>query len=347
MDYLEGMPILTNSADSASAPSGFQPAWQAEMKRAIRSLPELAQRLGLDPGWAPEITAAEAFPVFVPEPYLARIEHGNPQDPLLRQVLPVAAEDDAAAGFVADPLNERGATLAPGILRKYRSRALLVVTGACAIHCRYCFRREFPYGEGPRGVEAWEPALELVAADPEINEVLLSGGDPLTLADTTLRRLGDRLDEIATLKRLRIHTRLPVVIPSRTTDQLVGWLAESRLQPWMVIHANHPRELDGPVLAGLRRLREAGVQLLNQSVLLRGINDDEATLIELSERLLDGGVLPYYLHQLDPVRGAAHFEVSMARGRELIAAMRAALPGLGVPRYVQERSGEPSKTVLA
>lgn len=316
------------------------------MRDAIRDPAKLRAALNL-PAACGVATAAADFPVFVPPSYLARIERGNPADPLLVQVWPAAAEDAAVAGFVSDPVDDAASALQPGLLKKYAGRALMIVTGACAVHCRYCFRRHFPYHETPPTEAAWSAALAAVAADPSIDEIILSGGDPLTVTDDRLASLAASLAQIPHLRRLRVHTRLPIMIPSRVTDALLAWLAGTRLTPVMVIHANHAQELDAEVAAATRRLREAGVLLLNQSVLLRGVNDTAAALVALSERLIDLGVTPYYLHQLDRVRGAAHFEVPLAEGRSLLADLRRRLPGYAVPQYVQEQPGAPHKTPLA
>jgi len=232
------------------------------------------------------------------------------------------------------------------VLQKYPHRVLLVVTGACAIHCRYCFRRHFPYAEAPKSLAAWDPALRQIADDDTIHEVILSGGDPLMVRDEVLAELVERIAAIPHVRRLRVHTRLPIVIPSRVDAGLLDWLTDTRLTPWVVVHANHPREIDTEVAEALARLVDAGLPVLNQAVLLRGVNDDAETLTELSERLLACRAMPYYLHQLDRVAGAAHFEVPLPRGRELIEQLRTRLPGFGVPRYVQEIAGELSKSPL-
>lgn len=287
-----------------------------------------------------------SFPVFAPLGYVGRMRPGDPHDPLLRQVLPLDEESVDAAGFSPDPVQDQAAMLRPGLLQKYAGRVLLVTTGACAIHCRYCFRRHFPYSEGPHSMASWEPAIDRLAADPTIEEVILSGGDPLTLVDAHLAELAQRLAAIPHLRRLRIHTRLPIVIPERVTEALVEWLGESRLTPIFVVHANHAAELDESVAGALGRLTRAGIMLLNQTVLLRGVNDSLAALGELSQRLIELRVVPYYLHQLDRVQGAAHFEVPVQRGRTLVAQLREALPGYAVPTYVQEVAGQPSKQIL-
>lgn len=273
---------------------------------------------------------------------------GDPNDPLLRQVLPVGQELVEAAGFTADPVDDAAAKLVPGLLQKYAGRVLLVTTGACAVHCRYCFRRHYPYDESPKSLVDWEPALAAIAADDTIEEVILSGGDPLTLVDDRLEPLVRRLEQIPHLRRLRVHTRLPVVLPERVCDSLLAWFSASgtRLTPICVIHANHANELDENVADSLARLRQSGVLLLNQSVLLRGINDNPNAQADLSRRLADVGVVPYYLHQMDRVSGAAHFEVPEDEGRRLVDFLRTMLPGYLVPRFVREIAGRESKTPL-
>jgi EF-P beta-lysylation protein EpmB len=324
------------------------PRWQDELKRAVRDPSQLVAALGLAPNLIePAQRAARDFPLFAPWPFIARMKPSDPADPLLRQVLPLADELTRAAGDSLDPVGDRRATQSPGLLQKYSGRALLVTTGACAVHCRYCFRRHFPYSEGPRTPDDWQPALDRIAADPTIDEVLLSGGDPLTLVDEHLAELAHRLAGIPHLRRLRVHTRLPIVIPSRVTEALLDWLRGTRLAPVMVVHANHPQEIDEPTATALIKLVDAGIPVLNQAVLLAGVNDSAEALVGLSRRLIDLRVMPYYLHQLDRVAGAAHFEVPVSRGIELIEQMRRELPGYGVPRYVQEIAGEMHKRVLA
>ena len=290
--------------------------------------------------------AARLFPMRAPGDFVARIRPGDPADPLLRQVLPQAAELESAPGFVADPLDEQTASVAPGVLHKYPGRALLIVTGACAVHCRYCFRREFPYADHHAGVDEWRPALAYLAADPSLREVILSGGDPLTLSNRRLGELLTALERIPHLQRLRIHSRIPVVSPARIDDELLEILAQTRLRRVAVIHANHPREIDDAAAAALRRLGSAGVTLFNQSVLLRGVNDDPDTLAELSETLFAAGVTPYYLHLLDPVRGAAHFAVKESAALAIMEALRQRLPGYLAPRLVREQPGQLAKTLV-
>jgi EF-P beta-lysylation protein EpmB len=340
--------ILTPSAP-AVRPRSTAPlvAWQTELRNAIRDARTLREALQLPAGLESTGSALSDFPVFVPPSYLARIERGNPIDPLLLQVWPAAAENSDTPGFTSDPVNDAAAALRPGLLKKYFGRALLIVTGACAVHCRYCFRRHFPYEESPPSESVWAEALRAIADDASIHEIILSGGDPLTLTDARLALLAENLAAIPHLRRVRIHTRLPVMIPSRVTYELLAWLTQPRLTPIMVIHANHSRELDEEVALALKRLREAGVMLFNQAVLLRGVNDSVEAQADLSLRLIEMGVSPYYLHQLDRVRGAAHFEVPIARGREIMAELRRLLPGYAIPQYVQEQPGAPHKVVLA
>lgn len=344
-----GKSAILTSAEPVVRPvlPAEEPRWQAEIRAAVRSAAELCERLKLPPEMAQQAAAgAGDFPVFVPPSFLDRIERGNPHDPLLRQVLPLAGEAAVVPGFTHDPVGDQPATLRAGVLQKYAGRALLVTTGACAVHCRYCFRRHFPYEEVPHSDAAWDAALATIAADETITEVILSGGDPLMLVDARIATLTGKIAAIPHVARLRVHTRLPIVVPSRVTDALIACLTDSRLAPVMVVHANHARELSAEVAAVFDKLRWAGIMLLNQAVLLRGVNDSVAAQQQLVERLIEVGVTPYYLHQLDRVAGAAHFEVPMEEGMRIIAELRSRLPGYMVPRYVQEIPGEPSKTTL-
>lgn len=340
------MTIVASDLRSVRATAGGPLTWQSAMKSAIRNPAELCRALGLPAELASDL-ASDSFGVFAPRGYVAKMVPGDPRDPLLLQVLPRAEESEVAKDFVKDPVGDREASPAPGLIHKYRGRVLLIATGACAIHCRYCFRRHFPYETMPRTLEAWRPAIRQIAEDNSVEEVILSGGDPLTLVDSLLEQLVVELERIPHLKRLRVHTRLPIVIPERVTDELLAWLTGSRLAPIVVVHANHPHEVAGDVAAALTKLIQVGVPVLNQSVLLRGVNDDVETLAELSRALVNLRVMPYYLHQLDRVAGAKHFEVPVEHGIALIEQLRARLPGYAVPRYVQEIAGEASKRVLA
>lgn len=328
--------------------SGTRSSWKETLANAVREPAELLRRLGLPEDLLEGAhDAARLFPLVVPEPYLRRIRRGDPADPLLLQVLPLGREAIPVPGFVEDPVGDRAARHAPGLIQKYAGRVLLIASPSCAIHCRYCFRRHHPYADEPRGIDAWEPALRAIEADPSIAEVILSGGDPLTLPDPPLARLVSRLASIDHVRRLRIHSRLPVVIPERVESGLLEILRGSRLVPWIVVHANHPREIDAEVGAAFERIAGAGIPVLNQSVLLHGVNDDAQVLAELCELLVDHRVRPYYLHQLDPVAGAAHFLVSEARGREILAELATLLPGYAVPRWVREIPGRAHKCEIA
>lgn len=325
-----------------------QPArWQQLWRDAVRDPHELLELLGLQALSANlSNDAAAQFPLRVPHGFLARMRPGDPDDPLLRQVLPVDEEMRVVAGFGLDAVGDGAAKTATGVIQKYRGRALLVATGSCAVHCRYCFRRHFPYADETAARDGWREAVEAIRADPGVDEVLLSGGDPLSLATPKLVELTDALAGIPHLKRLRIHSRLPVVLPERVDGPLQTWLAAL---PWpvaFVIHANHANEFDASVDTALARLRDSGAQLLNQAVLLRGVNDNVDALAALSERSFVAGVLPYYLHQLDRVAGVAHFEVSDDRARELHAALAARLSGYLVPRLVREVPGDSGKRPL-
>ncbi len=324
------------------------PTWQRELSRAITDPAELLAALGLGMENLPAAqAAARLFGLRVPRGFVARMRPRDPQDPLLRQVLPLGEECLAAEGFNQDPVGDRAAMVTPGVLHKYQGRVLLTVTGACAVHCRYCFRRHFPYQDANPSANHWRETLDYIAADDSIDEVILSGGDPLVLSDPRLAALAESLAEIPHVKRLRLHTRLPIVLPERVNEALLAWLGATRLAPIVVVHANHANEIDESVRAGLARLRKGGVTLLNQSVLLRGVNDDVDALCALSKTLFDAGVLPYYLHLLDRVQGAAHFEVDEGAARRLHAGLNARLPGYLVPRLVREVPGMPGKVPLS
>ena len=322
--------------------------WQSILARAVCDPAKLCRRLGLS---TEGVDLNTDFPMQVPEPFLSRIEPGNPTDPLLLQVLPRKEELDASPEFTTDPVGEVETLSPDGTLSKYRGRSLIVTGQACGVHCRFCFRRHLPLrGSENDGFEPSSADPDRVAAhfeaDPTLHEAILSGGDPLALEDEQLGSLIDRLDRIEHLRRIRIHTRLPIAIPQRVTDRLVEILASGRTRHVVVLHVNHPNELDAEVARAMTRLAQSGAILLSQSVLLRGINDTEPVLAELFERLLDLGITPYYLHQLDRVAGAAHFEVDPNLGRELIARLRDHLPGYAVPRYVREIPGAAGKVLL-
>lgn len=325
--------------------------WQRDLARAITDPAELLAELQLDASLGdPARAASKAFGLRVTRSYVARMRRGDANDPLLRQVLPLADELRDVPGYGADPLQEHEATRAPGLLQKYAGRALLITTQACAIHCRYCFRREFPYSAQHEAAESggarFRAALDVIARDTSIEEVILSGGDPLSLSDARLTKITDAIAGMPHVQRIRVHTRQPIVLPSRVDDGLVAWLRGVRRPTVFVLHANHPNEIDEEVRAACARLRGAGVTLLNQSVLLEGVNDDVDTLARLSRGLMDAGVVPYYLHLPDRVRGTAHFEVAEAKGRRLVAELGGRLSGYLVPRLVREIPGAASKVQI-
>lgn len=327
-----------------NAPSDRESDWREDLRAAFTDTASLRAWLGLDAvDSAPEV----AFSCLVTQHFATKMRPGDPADPLLRQVLPTSAEAAKMPGYVADPLQE-DAVSDSGLLRKYHGRALLVTTGACPVHCRYCFRREFPYAEQAVSGARLEPALAAIAADPTLKEVILSGGDPLVLGTPTLTRMVRGLEAIGHVTRLRLHTRVPTTLPSRLSDpallQLLGaW--PGRLV--VVMHANHPAEICTQTARAVARLRGAGALVLNQSVLLAGVNDQADILTSLSEALFDAGALPYYLHLLDPVQGAAHFEVDAERACALKTALENRLPGYLVPTLVREDPGAAAKTRLA
>ena len=339
-----------------ASPLSAQPAatdWRQQWRDAERDPRRLLARLGLD-GLADRLATGglHDFPLRVPQSFIERMRVGDPDDPLLRQVLPLDDEDRIVPGFIDDAVGDAAARSASGVLQKYQGRALLVTTGSCAVHCRYCFRRHFPYAEETAAAGRWGAALEQLRRDTSINEVILSGGDPLSLSNAKLAELIEALDAIPQLHTLRIHTRLPVVLPARVDTGLLSMLSRSRLRRVVVIHANHGNELrvggdpHPETTAALTALREHDCTLLNQAVLLRGVNDSVDALAGLSEALFDVGVLPYYLHQLDRVRCASHFEVDDSRAITLVDELRSRLPGYLVPRLVREIAGADSKTPI-
>ncbi len=322
-------------------------SWKRELAASFTGVSALLAALGLKAADIPDLDPNPAtFRLLVPPVFAGLMRMGDPDDPLLRQVLPRLIEQAQVDGYVTDPVDDRSADCGHGLLRKYGGRSLLIATGACAIHCRYCFRRHFTYASLGTVRSRLDAASEHIAADPSVSELILSGGDPLLLDDRTLEQIVLRLATIGHMRRLRIHTRLPVVLPTRVTERLCAILASSGLMTVVVIHANHPRELGDAAEQALFDLRRAGVTLLNQSVLLHGVNDDPETLCQLSERLLQCGTLPYYLHQLDPVAGAAHFQVSDHDAIRLIETLRQQLPGYLLPRLVREIPGAASKMPL-
>jgi EF-P beta-lysylation protein EpmB len=333
---------------AASHNSSQFDTWQSCMRAAITDPRELLQLLDVDMKFLPAARLSAArFGLRVPRGFLARIRRGDIDDPVLRQILPLGAELDDRPQFVADAVGDLAAARVPGLIQKYRGRALLIASGSCAVHCRYCFRREFPYGEHTASRADWRAALAQLAGDSSIHEVILSGGDPLSLGDAKLAALTRGLAGISHIKRLRIHTRQPVVLPERVDAAFCGWLRQTQLQKVMVLHINHAQEIGPELVAACAALLEAGVVLLNQSVLLAGVNDDVDALHALSEALMAMRVLPYYLSLLDRVRGSGHFEVSEERAKLLVGTLMGRVPGYLVPRLVREIPGQASKTPVA
>lgn len=320
--------------------------WRRTYREALTDPRELLALLGLERLSERLPADCSDFPLRVPRGFVARMRPGDPDDPLLRQVLPLDDEYRPVPGFSSDAVGDLASRGAPGVLHKYDGRALLIATGSCAVHCRYCFRRHFPYAGEVAAAAGWRQSLDYLRQHPDVSEAILSGGDPLSLSTAKLAEFTAALAEIPHLRRLRIHSRLPIVLPERVDGELLRWLADCPLQTVVVVHANHPNEIDATIGRALRALRDAGATVLNQAVLLRGVNDDAGALAALSERLFAHGTLPYYLHQLDRVDGAAHFEVDDAVALALVESLRATLPGYLVPRLVREIAGEPGKTPL-
>lgn len=321
-------------------------SWQKELANVVTDPKQLLSLLEIDDkNYCAHFSARKLFPVRVPRPFISKMEKGNINDPLLQQVMPHSAEHKDVAGYVTDPLEEHD-TVAEGLLHKYKHRVLMIVKSGCAVNCRYCFRRHFPYEDNSPNKQRWQQSLDYIKAHDEINEVIFSGGDPLMAKDEHLAWLIKQLEQIKHLKRLRIHTRLPVVIPQRITQELVSTLSNCRLKTVIVFHINHSNEIDDAFEKALQPLKEKHITLLNQSVLLNNINDNSDTLCQLSERLFDVGILPYYLHLLDPVAGAAHFDVKPEKAVAIAKQMMATLPGFLMPKLVQEIAGEANKTAI-
>ena len=321
------------------------PTWQKELRQCVTNPTELMQLLELDPAvWTKKASQQRAlqqivsqqFPLKVPRPFITRMTKGNPEDPLLKQVLPVLSETITNSGYSRDPLAEQNRHQPAGMIKKYHGRVLLIVSGHCAINCRYCFRRHFPYREHRLNRQQWLNIIADIAADSTISEVILSGGDPLAVSDNQLTWLTQEIAAIPHIKRLRVHTRLPVVIPSRIDASCIAWMKNTRLQTVVVLHINHANEIDCQLTTAVAELRQAGVTLLNQTVLLKGINDHADDLTELSERLFSVGIMPYYLHLLDKVDGAKHFDTSEADAKKIYRQLLSQLPGYLAPKLVRE-----------
>jgi L-lysine 2,3-aminomutase len=322
-------------------------SWQDSLKSAITDPKALLERLSLPNELLEQAQAAsQLFPLRVPLEFLSRMELGNPDDPLLKQVLPIGDEFIQTPGFTEDPLNESDARPTPGVVHKYKDRALLILSGACAINCRYCFRRHFPYSDNQLSGEHWQRALAYLKEHTELREVIFSGGDPLVTSDHRFSKMVADLEAIPHLERLRVHTRLPVVIPSRVTDQLNDTLHKSRFDCVVVLHINHANEIDQSLNNAVTKLKQSGATILNQAVLLKGVNDSADEQVRLSRALFSAGILPYYLFLFDPVAGASHFDIPIEQGKEIFTQMQRELPGYLVPRLAKEISGKTSKTLL-
>lgn len=321
--------------------------WQDLLKQGVSTTAELLSLVHLTEQDIPSaLQSTQPFKLRVPRGFIQRMEVGNPNDPLLLQILPVAAELELTPDFSADPLAESTSNPIPGLLQKYKSRALLTVTSACAVNCRFCFRRHFPYADNNPGTNGWQLAMDYLQQHTEIKEIIFSGGDPLTAPDPILANLAKQIADIPHIHTLRIHTRLPMVLPERINDEFITWFTGSRLKPVLVTHCNHAQEIDNAVASAMKRLHSAGVTLLNQTVLLRGINDNAITLAALSEKLFESYTLPYYLHLLDKVQGAAHFDVPLTEAKAIYSELMSLLPGYLVPKLVREIAGASSKTTI-
>ena len=339
--------LFQKTAKSEKPADESESLWKKELANATRSVSSLLEQLNL--GQHVKTTDLQPdFKCLVTDSYINKIQTGNINDPLLLQVLPLNKENhiETQYGGVTDPVGDIAALASQGLLHKYHGRALLISTGACAIHCRYCFRRSYPYQQSSCTNKALDDVLDYLNRHGEIEEIILSGGDPLVLDNKKLGRLISALETINHIQTLRIHTRLPVVLPNRINQGLLDLLQSSRFQVVMVIHANHINELQKDEYTKLHLLNQAGVTLLNQSVLLKGVNDNSETLIMLSKRLFQCKTLPYYLHLLDPVKGAMHFDVDKKKALKIKKEMEAQLPGYLVPRLVQEITGNKAKTAI-
>jgi EF-P beta-lysylation protein EpmB len=323
-------------------------SWSQHLSQALTSLPELIQHLGLPEYLAEKgIEAQQSFKLLVPRPYLSRIEYGNPNDPLLLQILPSSAEMQKVLGYTKDPLEEADHNPQKAIVHKYKRRLLVITTGTCAVNCRYCFRRHFPYGDNQLAQAEWQSVIDYLQDHPDVNEVILSGGDPLMMKDALLADKVRQIEALPQIKRLRIHSRLPVVIPARVCEDMLDWINKSRLDIIMVWHINHANEMDDELAQAAFKLKQAGVTLLNQGVLLKDVNDSVEAQVNLSEAVFSAGILPYYMFTLDPVEGAAHFDITVEDAQKLMGKVAAELPGYLVPKLAKEISGQTSKTVFA
>ncbi len=319
------------------------PLWKQILKKNITDWEQLADFLQLSAEQRKSIIVRNQFPLNLPIRLAEKISKGTLNDPILRQFLPTLEEQKSKLGFISDPVRDVEFRKEPKLLHKYEGRVLLVCTSACAMHCRYCFRQNFDYAVQEK---SFDKEIRTISEDPSIHEVILSGGDPLSLNNSVLNSLIASLSEIPHIKRVRFHTRFPIGIPERIDDGFIELLQKCRSQVWFVIHTNHARELDDQIFFRLHSLQKLGIPILNQFVLLKGVNDDAASLKNLCELLVDHGIFPYYMHQLDKVEGAAHFDVPEEKGKQLFSQLQACLPGYAIPKYVREIAGEASKTTL-
>ena len=323
-------------------------AWQKALQNIITSPENLLDRLQLDKNiyLAAAQKVCRLFGLKVTESFVERMEKKNPFDPLLLQILPLHLELNNIKNYSPDPLQEKKFNPIPGLLHKYNSRVLITLTGHCAVHCRYCFRRSFPYHENNAGKNNWNAMFAYISQYPDINEIILSGGDPLSAPDKLLSAFGEKILACSQLKTLRIHSRLPIVLPERITSGFIHWLKNFPLKKVLVLHINHPNEINTAVISKIQALKKADITLLNQSVLLKNINNNIIILNQLSEKLFSAGILPYYLHLPDKVQGTAHFKVSESQAKSLIKSLQEMLPGYLVPKLVKEVPGEKHKTMI-
>lgn len=329
-------------------PQDATPSWKQQLAHAIKTVPELINYLDLPPKLALSMGQAQQdFRIMVPTPYLDRIEKGNLADPLLLQILPTEQELARPEGYVQDPLAEKNYSPQKSVVHKYKNRVLVILASSCAINCRYCFRRHFPYGEHQQEKGEWQQLLDYLQQHPSVNEVIFSGGDPLMLKDSQIAERIQTLNALPQLKRIRFHTRLPVVIPQRVCDEMLAWINASKLDIIMVLHTNHANEIDAEVEQAMQKLTDAKVTLLNQGVLLRGVNDSVEAQVALSERVFAAGILPYYMFTLDSVAGAAHFDIPVEEAQQLMGQVAAELPGYLVPRLAKEIPGKRAKSIFA
>lgn len=317
--------------------------WKTILRKNFTSISALADFLELSFEQRSQLIQNPNFPLNLPLRLAQKMAKGTLDDPLFKQFVPLQKELIETSFFKADPVCDKSFLKQKKLLKKYEGRVLLLCTSACAMHCRYCFRQNFPYETDEK---SFHEELKWIEKHLSVHEVILSGGDPLSLSDEKLEKILLPLASMSHIHRIRFHTRFPIAIPERIDKGFLKLIKQLPQQLYFVIHCNHPKELDAEVFNCLKSLQKTGSVVLNQSVLLKGVNDKLDTLVELSRQLINGGVIPYYLHQLDQVKGAAHFEVPVAKGRLLIKKMTQLLSGYAIPKYVKEIAGELNKTPL-